>query len=675
MKSSIFIFILLLTSQLLPAQILPEQEATIERLSAFSTPSDDVVGAILPNRLILFSKSRRRFIAQYDQPNGFWPYPHNSQQREQENFSGWSIENWDKRHLKHSKKKLSIDFGSRLTEIGIAHKRDTKTLIATEVTSIAHKDSKGKTEVHHLSRIKAVEENGQTLKTHRTFQLGLSSMDPKTNMRSFAHPAFHPNGKLMVLSSNMPEVDYRNTWEDNQSQMAHGGGNFDLWLYSKQGDDWSQAIHLTADINTKGNEITPTFNHDGTRLYFSSNGRADGAGDYDIFWVDIWVDRRGYPNLGNVHRLKAPINSSYDEIGLHFKLGESGNRGLFSSNRPIQDNILSDDLAGDYDIFGFYFHAAPSQAMAAQNDPDSDLQYNQTLTASIGRADPVDPFQHTLRFVPPQFSQYGKGSPDSEDAEALLAAQDSTTSKTKLTQEESNEIVASLLETELKQIRLGAIIDFANFHNLAFISGKIVGYPEEGPLAALPMGIVKLIRFDAKGQHTIEVMKTDIYGEFKTFFHSPLDTAEYELYFAAEGYAPKRISLQLPIFMDTVVTLPRPEEDTIVINYVLNQTEHSAISRKELERIRVFLQCNPKARITINSYTDHTGNEEYNQLLSEQRSYSARRYILANTRFPRSRVSCKGFGESKPIGQCDSEECNEDLHTLNRRTEILLYRE
>ena len=90
------------------------------------------------------------------------------------------------------------------------------------------------------------------------------------------HPAISPDGNIMVFASD----------------LAGGHGGKDLWYtkYDKGSDSWGAAINLGPSINSPGDDMFPTFRKDGS-LYFSSNGRANGLGGFDLYKAEVREER------------------------------------------------------------------------------------------------------------------------------------------------------------------------------------------------------------------------------------------------------------------------------------------------------------------------------------------------------------------------------------------------
>ena len=79
------------------------------------------------------------------------------------------------------------------------------------------------------------------------------------------------------------------------------------------------------------------------------------------------------------------------------------------------------------------------------------------------------------------------------------------------------------------------------------------------------------------------------------------------------------------------------------------------------------MEKNPALKIQINGHTDNTGDEDYNNVLSEKRAGSVVSYLL-RAGIRSDRMKFKGFGASKPIADNETEQGR----SLNRRTEMII---
>ncbi|HEX7628344.1 MAG TPA: OmpA family protein, partial [Candidatus Methanoperedens sp.] len=101
------------------------------------------------------------------------------------------------------------------------------------------------------------------------------------------------------------------------------------------------------------------------------------------------------------------------------------------------------------------------------------------------------------------------------------------------------------------------------------------------------------------------------------------------------------------------------------IFYETDQFQLKSISFAELDKLVSFLTNNPALRIEIEGHTDNQGTDAYNLELSMKRAQAVYSYLLDHG-ISASRLTYKGYGESKPVSPNDTEEGR----ALNRRTEI-----
>jgi tetratricopeptide (TPR) repeat protein len=110
------------------------------------------------------------------------------------------------------------------------------------------------------------------------------------------------------------------------SDRTGGKGGLDIWQSTIKNGQFSKPKNLGRNVNTKGNEITPFFDNQFLKLYFSSDEHL-GLGGYDVFFTK----RKNKTQWEKPRNIGFPLNSSYNDI--YFSMNENGYTGYFSSNR------------------------------------------------------------------------------------------------------------------------------------------------------------------------------------------------------------------------------------------------------------------------------------------------------------------------------------------------------
>ncbi len=95
-------------------------------------------------------------------------------------------------------------------------------------------------------------------------------------------------------------------------------------------------------------------------------------------------------------------------------------------------------------------------------------------------------------------------------------------------------------------------------------------------------------------------------------------------------------------------------------------------AKSDLTKVIDMLKQYPQMVLKCGGYTDAKGEVEYNQWMSNRRAKRVIDYILEGG-ISASRISGKGFGETKLINDCTNEkECTDKERAINRRTEFVI---
>ena len=89
---------------------------------------------------------------------------------------------------------------------------------------------------------------------------------------------------------------------------------------------------------------------------------------------------------------------------------------------------------------------------------------------------------------------------------------------------------------------------------------------------------------------------------------------------------------------------------------------------EDLARVAEFMKKYPDTTAVIEGHTDNVGDAQYNVGLSERRAQAAVDHLVSKYGVDRSRLSARGFGETRPIATNDTDEGKQQ----NRRMEAII---
>ncbi len=393
-------------------------------------------------------------------------------------------------------------------------------------------------------------------------------------------------------------------YEDGKSAHGYTFGSCDIFVSHKEGDKWGTPKNLGKTVNSSYWESQPSFSADGKTLYFASN-RPGGIGGMDI-WKTSMNKNGSWTKPVN---LGEPINTEKHEQSpfIHFD-----NRTLyFSSNGHLgmgkQDLFLSrKDSSGKWQTpenLGYPINTFDEEVSLVINTKGNTGYFASSKKSEFGGMD-------LYRFkMPPQKSpqavSYVQGIIyDKETGEKLSSA-------------------IRLINIHTKKEAAIAYSDQT--------SGKY--------LVCLPAGKDYAFNVSKKGY-----------------------------LFFSENFSLSNLTDSLQVFNFDIPLSPLKKGEKIILKNIFFDTDSYELkptSFVELENILDFLQNNPGIKIEISGHTDNTGNEAHNKQLSFNRANSVYKYLIKN-KINKERLSCKGYGSSKPISQNNTEEGKQK----NRRTEF-----
>ena len=382
-----------------------------------------------------------------------------------------------------------------------------------------------------------------------------------------------------------------------------GMGSCDLYWSKRVGNRWSKPQNLGAAVNSRYWDSQPSFSIDGKTLYFTSN-RPGGKGGKDIWKTTLNANGR----WGKAVNMGDSINTPQDETCpfIHY----DDQTLYFASNGHIG--------MGGFDIF----------YSRKLNDTTWSMPTN------IGY--PINTSGEEMNLI---VGAGGKMAIFSSDKLEGFGGQD---------------LYSFELYQEAQPIAT------------TYMKGRVFDEKSKQPLAA-DFRIIDL-------ENENEVVSATADPVTGSFLISLPVNKNYALNVSMDGYLFHSENIELlsgtpeEPFLKNVGMKKLSVGESVVLKNVFFETNKYDLkdeSRVELMKLHAFMQNNPAVSIEISGHTDNVGNDNDNQTLSEYRAQAIYNFLIENGIEP-DRLSYKGYGETQPIDNNDTEEGRAN----NRRSEF-----
>ena len=384
-----------------------------------------------------------------------------------------------------------------------------------------------------------------------------------------------------------------------------GYGSCDLFESIKIGNDWSEPVNLGPNVNSYDWESQPSLSADGRTLYFVSDRRG-GYGRRDI-WYATLNDNGQWTKALN---LGTPVNTQYEEYSPFIHV--NGRTLYFASNGLVG--------FGGFDLFF-----------------SEKLENGWSLPENVGS--PIN---------------------DHEDQFSLFITAD------------GKKGYYSHEEMTPSGIPMGRLyeIQIPENQQVKYKSNYVKGVVKDKKTGKELKARIEL--FDINKNAIVSLVNSDsISGEYLMVL---TQGSEYALYVNKKGYLFQSLNFNysdVTDFEPLIINIdlePAEKGSVSVLKNIFFEVDKFDLKEKsitEIEKIVQFLVENPSIQVEISGHTDNTGNDSYNQQLSEKRAKSVYSYLLSKG-ILQQRLTSKGYGASHPITSNDTEQGRQQ----NRRIEF-----
>lgn len=479
-------------------------------------------------------------------------------------------------------------------------------------------------------------------------------------VKSGVHPEYQFNPQNCGDAINSPESEYFPSITIDNSEFVFTrnvkGRNEDFFISHNQDGKWMPAQAMSGNVNTPENEGAQMISQDGEWLVFTGCNRRDGMGSCDIYIS--FLEKNGWSPAEN---MGSEINSEFwdsqpclspDKKDLYFasrRPGGYGGSDLYVSHlQPNGHWSAPENLGPEINTEGDEqcpFIHADNQTLYFTSDGlpgygNKDLFYTRK--------------KNNAEWITPVNLGYPINTIDEEGT--LFIAADGKTAYYTSDRSDSRgglDIYQFELRKELRP------------QKTLYVKGRVLDAKTKQGLASS----VQLVDVDTRQQFSDILTDTDgnylvtlPTGRNYAFSVNKKGYLFYSEHFLLTGETGdsayrKDIPLQ-PIEVNAAIVLQN-------IFFDINKADLKPSSQVELDKIVQLLKDNPALRIEISGHTDDQGKPADNLLLSKNRAQAVVDYLTSKG-IPASRLSAKGYGETKPVADNKTEEGR----TLNRRTEM-----
>jgi tetratricopeptide (TPR) repeat protein len=455
---------------------------------------------------------------------------------------------------------------------------------------------------------------------------------------------------------NALSVDGSTLYLTRRSPAHRGDESF---YYSvKKSNTWGIARDLGPPVNTRGDEGALCISPDGSELFFAACSRNDSYGTCDLYISkrlgSLWKEPVNLGPIANSEQWDSQPCLSSDGQTLFFASKRKGGKG----SSDIWRTVMNPD--GSWSI--------PENLGDSINTPEAEMT----------------PFIHpdgqTLYFA-------SKGHPGMGGADLFVSRADANGkwSKAKNLGYPLN-TVADDLSLVVSALGDTAYLSSDNYGG----KGKVDIYSFLLPADArpAPVSYVKGIVTDAISGSNLQaafelsdlktgaiVVRSNSDASSGEFLLSLPSSHDYALSVSREGYlyyslhftpGPGKDRFKPEII--TVELQPIAIGQSMVLHNIFFDTDKFTLRKEscvELDKLVLFLRANPKLKIEVGGHTDSEGSDTYNLQLSAARAKTVSEYLVTHG-IAVSRLSSRGYGETKPIDTNDTQEGK----AKNRRTEF-----
>ena len=473
-------------------------------------------------------------------------------------------------------------------------------------------------------------------------------------------PLISPDGKtLYFIRQSHPE----NTIEKNNAEKTKGSQ--DIWLSTLDKDNkWTPAQHMGAPFNQQRYNSIFSISPDGNTLMVRGNyvnGEYIDAFGYSLSnksgeeWSNF--DRLAIPGLADICKgryMGGFMTNDKKAVFMYFSEKESDDNSDIYVSRKISEtqwsepeklkviNTKSDEMA-------------PFMASDGKT-----LYFSSDRSGGLGKHD-----IYKTEMLDEKFQKWSEpinlGNTINSSDDDLYYSIDATGDYAYMVTEKNALGGSDIVKIKLKEENKPKPV--------MMISGKILNKKTGQPMKAS-------IKYETlpEGQNIGSASSNPNTGEYKITLPCGKN---YSFHAEAEGFIAISENLDLIAINEykemnrDLYLVPIEVGQVVRLNNIFFDVAKSDLrseSFPELDRVVEFMNLNPGISIEVSGHTDNSGTDSFNNLLSANRAFKVREYLVITGKINADRITSKGYGSSKPVAANTTDEGKQ----MNRRVEFTI---
>ena len=387
----------------------------------------------------------------------------------------------------------------------------------------------------------------------------------------------------------------------NYGENRTGYGSCDLFFSQWDGEKWSLPKNMGKTVNSGNWESQPSFSPDGRTVYFVRGNYRNGPYTNDIYKSELGDN--GY--WSTPEKLSDKVNTPFREE--YVQIHPDGKTLYFSSD--------GHPGMGGLDIFM------------------SKMDENGEWQTPINLGYPINTYNDESSLLVAADGELAYFSSDKEGGFGGL------------------DLYSFVMPEHLRP------------EKITYLKGKLLDAEIKKPVEG------KFEIVDVATQKVVTTSWANAAGEFLVCLTAGYEyalSAEATGYlFHSENFEFTSSSIDKPVEKNILLKPIKEGEEIALRNIFFESNKYDLLPKSiaELEKLKDFLTKNPNVKIEIGGHTDNVGSDKDNLTLSQNRAKAVMDYLI-NNGIAKERLTSKGYGETKPIADNNTEEGK----ALNRRT-------